>query len=187
MTVLGKMEELASGFRRRYKLDRLLSLDDMIMLITPPKGNILLEPDGFKFTRNYDKNNLTDADGATIQSNCYIVPGYYSAEKTKLDNPATRPNLTLRLNFNVVSSTGEAVNWGIDGAGKTTTWYPNATKTSDYNLETGLLVDEHNALVFQTTGTTKIDLATSYLEIIMGGVIRSLLTTVTNKLRGCLA
>lgn len=163
------MKELASGFRRRYKLDRLLSLDDMIMLVTPPKGNILLEPDGFKFTRNYDKNNFTDDGGATIQSNCYVATGYYSDEKTKLDNPAKRPNLTLRLNFNVISSTGEAVNWGIDGAGNTTTWYPNATKTSECNLAAGLLIDEHNALIFQTRGTTKIDLATSYLEIIVGG------------------
>lgn len=169
MSLNDLMKQLADGTRQRFNVTGQLGLKDMIKIITPPKGKLLIKPGEFKFTTSpSDKTTITTNGGTTISGTTYIVPSFYSEVRKLLDNPSSRPDLTLRLHFNVVSTDGSEVMWSVYGAGSIAKWRPNNSSTSDYHLASGLLVDEHNGLQFQTTGQTVIDLANSYVEILGG-------------------
>ena len=159
------LTQLADGFRKRFNLSKNLTIPEMTKLVTPPKNPLLLEQGSFKFTNDHNKYNLTSNGGSKVSG--FIVPAYYGENKTLLNSPATRPNLTLRLHFNVLKTDGVNIRWGIEGMGGTTSWNPNESNESDFNLNTGIMVDSNNSLEFDTVGTTIINLATSYIEIIV--------------------
>lgn len=169
MSLFQVYEDLAVACRKRFKVTEQLTLADMVKLIMPPQYPLLLEQGKFKFTTGHNQDSYTANNGSTITKGNFVVPAYYTVNKSLLDNPSKRPNLTLRLHFKVTKTDGQIVFWGIEGAGSPTNWNPSVSETSDYSLPTGLLIDEHNALTFSTNGNTQIDLANSYLEIIGGG------------------
>lgn len=161
------LTQLASGCKKRFKVTGKLTVDDMVKLITPPKNPLLLEQGNFKFTADHNKANLTANGGALVSG--FVVPSFYASGKKLLDNPRNRPNLILRLHFDVTETDGNLINWGIEGTLLSGAWNPSRGNTSDYELQRGLLVDEHNALQFKSTGRTIINLATSYMELIVEG------------------
>ena len=159
-----KLYALSTACRKRFQVSRQLGFDDMIALIMPPKNPMLLEQGKFKFTTDKNKANLTDNSGSQVKG--FVVPAYYSAKKTLLGNPATRPNLTLRIHFDVLKTDGAIINWGLEGTVLNGVWNPAKSNESDYELPTGLMVDYNNSLQFDAKGNTIINLATSYVEII---------------------
>lgn len=163
-----EMHKLADGFRKRYGVTGDLTIADMVKLITPPAGIMLLDAGSFKIT-TLDGNTLTPYDGSTILNNTLIPYKYYTSNKSLLDNPASRPNLNLKFHFKVISTDGEQINWRLQGSGYVATWNPNTEDTSTLTLPTGELVDEHNGIQFDSlsfSNGTVIDLSKSYLEII---------------------
>ena len=170
------LNQLASGCKKRFKVTDKLTIDDMVKLITPPKNPLLLEQGKFKFTLDHNKANLTSNGGAQVGG--FVVPAYYGEKKTLLGNPATRPNLTLRIHFDVLKTDGAIINWGLEGTMLNGVWNPAKSNESDYELQTGLMVDYNNSLQFDAKGTTIINLATSYAEIIVGGVIKPVLSVL---------
>ena len=163
-----EMHKLADGFRKRYGVTGELTIADMVKLITPPAGIMLLDAGSFKIT-TLDGITLTPNDGSTILNNTLIPYKYYTSNKSLLDNPASRPNLNLKFHFKVISTDGNQINWRLQGSGYAGKWNPNTEDTSTLTLPTGELVDEHNGIQFNSsfysTGTV-IDLSQSYLEII---------------------
>lgn len=163
-----EMHKLADGFRKRYGVTGDLTIADMVKLITPPAGIMLLDAGSFKIT-TLDGNTLTPNDGSTILNNTLIPYKYYTSNKSLLDNPASRPNLNLKFHFKVISTDGEQINWRLQGSGYVGKWNPNTEDTSTLTLPTGELVDEHNGIQFDSlsfSNGTVIDLSKSYLEII---------------------
>lgn len=163
-----EMHKLADGLRKRYGVTGDLTIADMVKLITPPAGIMLLDAGSFKIT-TLDGNTLTPNDGSTILNNTLIPYKYYTSNKSLLDNPASRPNLNLKFHFKVISTDGEQINWRLQGSGYVGKWNPNTEDTSTLTLPTGELVDEHNGIQFDSlsfSNGTVIDLSKSYLEII---------------------
>lgn len=163
-----EMHKLADGFRKRYGVTGDLTIAEMVKLITPPAGTILLQEGSFKIT-DITGSTLTANGGSTILNNTIIPFKYYTSNKSLLDNPASRPNLNLKFHFKVLSTDGNQINWRVQGSGYVVNWNPNTEGTSTLTLPTGELVDEHNGIQFNSlsysTGTV-IDLSQSYLEII---------------------
>ena len=177
MSLFQIYDDLAKACQKRFWVTEKLTLADMVKLIMPPQYPLLLEQGKFKFTIDHSQDHYTNSNGSSITGDNFIAPAYYTANKSLLDNPSKRPNLTLRLHFKVTKTDGQIINWGFEGAGNPTSWNPSVSENSDYQLSTGLLVDEHNALTFSTKGNTQIDLANSYLEIV-GGVVKTALSTI---------
>lgn len=163
-----EMHKLADGFRKRYGVTGDLTIADMVKLITPPSGIMLLDAGSFRITDS-SGSNLTANGGSTILNNTLIPYKYYTSNKSLLDNPASRPNLNLKFHFKVISTDGNQINWKLQGSGYVATWNPNTEDTSTLTLPTGELVDEHNGIQFDSlsfSNGTVIDLSKSYLEII---------------------
>lgn len=166
-----KLTLLADGFRKRYSKTGSLKIDDMITLVTPPKGKLLLNPGKWKLntTAFGDPNaTLTGNGGSVVNNNCFVSTSYYdSTNKTLLNNPQTRRPLDLILHLNVISTDGNPIQWGIYGMGGLTpvTPIPHQEVQSTFHLNSGIAVDSGNPLNFVGNGNTQIDLATSYIEI----------------------
>ena len=163
-----EMHKLADGFRKHYGVTGGLTIAEMVKLITPPAGIMLLDAGSFKIT-TLDGSTLTANGGSTILNNTLIPYKYYTSNKSLLDNPASRPNLNLKFHFKVISTDGNQIDWRLQGSGYVGKWNPNTEDTSTLTIPTGELVDEHNGIQFNSsfysTGTV-IDLSQSYLEII---------------------
>lgn len=169
MSLFQIYDDLAKACQKRFKVTEKLTLADMVKLIMPPQYPLLLEQGKFKFTVDHSQDHYTNSNGSSIAGDNFIVPAYYTVNRFLLDNPSKRPNLTLRLHFKIIKTDGQIIIWGVEGTNTYTSWNPSISETSDCQLPTGLLVDEHNALKFSTKGITQIDLANSYLEIVGGG------------------
>lgn len=161
------LTELADGFRKRFKVTDKLSLQDMIKLVEPPKGTLLVNSGKFYFTQSRDLATMTAQNGSTITVNTMIAPTFYTSDAIKLiHDPQTRPNIIIRLHFEVVHTDGKPFTWTVEGSGLVGKWNPVNSNESELTLPTGLRVNEANAIQFVSGGTTVINLATSYITLI---------------------
>lgn len=101
MSCSSTMTDLADGFRKRFNVSSKLSIDDMIKLITPLPGTILI-PKGQLYFTGSDSNSIAQDAWAVIPESEVINPS---------DNlMKARDGGTVRLHLFITSKdTGTAV------------------------------------------------------------------------------
>lgn len=162
---------LASGFRQRFQVSGLLTFEDMIKLVTPSPYPLLLDTGGtWHFTTGPWSLERTKNSGSCIDASAYVRQNLYTKNESLLDNPQTRPDLTLRLHLFITDTQAPSLTWGIYGSGISAKITPKIGENiSDFDLPAKLNVTGlGNPLEFHSDkGTTVVNLTQSYIEIIM--------------------
>lgn len=168
-----KFAQLSSGCQKRFKVVGKLTLDDMIKLVTPPKNPLLLDLGGnWYFVTGPWSLDRTSQNGSCVETASYVRTQMYTKNEQLLDNPTTRPNMTLRLHLFVTDTKASELTWGIYGSGfLVKSSLEKGENISDFDLPAKLNVTgAGNPLEFHSKGgTTTVDIPRSYIEIIVGG------------------